>query len=663
MDTGAHHRRLLIIIFAVLGAGLLAHGVHGLGGPSANPLFNDWIYTALMWGGVGLCLARVLSVREERGAWLAMTANLGLWATADLLWTLHYGHMDDPPFPNVADAFYLATYPCAYVGLVLLLRARLRPVRASLWLDGAVSGLTLAAITTALLYAPLLSATEGDPTTVAVSLAYPVGDLLLLCSVGVALAITGWRPGLSWGLIALSIALTAIADAVYSYLESSGTYADGSTLSTMWPASVLAMAAAAWSPRRREPVRSDAVTVLIPAAFALIALGLLLYGWIADLPPLAGGLAAAGLLAAMARGGLTFHENTVLLRGSRVQALTDGLSGLANRRRLMVDVEDSLATASLASGRTLVFFDLDGFKSYNDAFGHNAGDALLARVGRALAASVSGPGGAYRLGGDEFCVLLDRETRADDPVVARAAEALSEHGEGFTVTASYGVVQIPSEADSCEAALQLADERMYAHKDSRRANSRRQARDVLVQVLAEREPELRRHMADVADLAVRTGRELGLEPEELDVLARAAELHDIGKVAVPDDIIHKPGALDDVEWRIMRQHTLVGERILAAAPALKAVARLVRLSHERWDGTGYPDQLARDDIPVGARIIAVCDAYDAITSERAYAVARSHGEAIAELHRCAGAQFDPSVVDAFHAANPVKARRNALAPA
>jgi two-component system, cell cycle response regulator len=204
---------------------------------------------------------------------------------------------------------------------------------------------------------------------------------------------------------------------------------------------------------------------------------------------------------------------------------------------------------------------------------------------------------------------------------------------------------------------------MYAHKDSRRATSRRQARDVLVQVLAEREPELRRHMADVSQLAVRTGRELGLEPEDLDVVARAAELHDIGKVAVPDDIIHKPGSLDDVEWRIMRQHTLVGERILAAAPALKGVARLVRLSHERWDGTGYPDALTADEIPIGARIIAVCDTYDAMTSERAYATARSHDDAIAELRRCAGGQLDPAVVDAFCVGNPIAPQRAALAPA
>jgi two-component system, cell cycle response regulator len=121
---------------------------------------------------------------------------------------------------------------------------------------------------------------------------------------------------------------------------------------------------------------------------------------VADLPALAGILAAAGLLAAMARCGLAFRENVMLLRGSREQALTDGLSGLANRRRLMSDLEDALATATVSSGRTLAFFDLDGFKAYNDAFGHNAGDALLARLGRDLAASVSGSGSAYRLGGD-----------------------------------------------------------------------------------------------------------------------------------------------------------------------------------------------------------------------------------------------------------------------
>ncbi|HYH87979.1 MAG TPA: diguanylate cyclase [Solirubrobacteraceae bacterium] len=657
MRTGAAHRSLLRIVIGVLALGVVAHGLNATTGIGSDVLFADWIYNLLMWGGVALCLARTLSVRAERGAWAALTAGLAVWSAADLTWTLHYNHLDEAPYPNFSDVLYLLTYPLTYIGLVLLLRARLRPVRASLWLDGLVSGLTLAALTTALLFGPILAATEGSAAAVAVTLAYPVGDLLLLCSVGVALTITGWRPGRSWGLIALSLVLTAIGDVIYSYVENTGAYAEGTLLDTIWPASVLAMAAAAWQPHRRGSVRPDGNAVLIPATFALVALGVLVYGWVADLPPLAGALAAAGLLAAMARGGLTFRENVLLLRHSRVEALTDGLSGLANRRRLMSDLEDTLASATVEAGRTLVFFDLDGFKSYNDAFGHNAGDALLARLGSELAASVFGRGEAYRLGGDEFCILLEDETTPGDPIVARAALALSEQGEGFTVTASYGVVQIPAEAESSEAALQMADGRMYAHKDSRRATSRRQARDVLVQVLAEREPELRRHMADVSELAVRTARVLEIEPEQLDVISRAAELHDIGKVAVPDGIIHKPGPLDDAEWRIMRQHTLVGERILAAAPALTAVARLVRLSHERWDGTGYPDRLAGEDIPLGARIIAVCDTYDAMTSERAYAKARSHDDAIAELRRYAGTQFDARVVDAFCAANPVQLER------
>ena len=270
---------------------------------------------------------------------------------------------------------------------MLLLRARLRPVRASLWLDGAVSGLTLAALATALLFAPLLHATEGEPITVARRRS-PTPSATCCCSARSASRSPSpaGAPGGAWGLIALSLALTAIADAVYSYLESAGTYADGSILSTMWPASVLAMAAAAWQPRRRGAVRSRRAGGPDPGRPSrCIALGLLLYGWVADLPALAGVLAAAGLLAAMARGGLTFRENVVLLRHSRVR----GAHRRAQRARQPAPADErprgrAGAPPTAASGRTLVFFDLDGFKAYNDAFGHNAGDALLARLGRDL---------------------------------------------------------------------------------------------------------------------------------------------------------------------------------------------------------------------------------------------------------------------------------------
>jgi HD-GYP domain-containing protein (c-di-GMP phosphodiesterase class II) len=138
-----------------------------------------------------------------------------------------------------------------------------------------------------------------------------------------------------------------------------------------------------------------------------------------------------------------------------------------------------------------------------------------------------------------------------------------------------------------------------------------------------------------------------MNAEELDELTRAAELHDVGKVAIPDAILNKPGKLDDTEWEFMRQHTILGERILSAAPALRPVARIVRASHERWDGGGYPDGLAGESIPLAARIVAVCDAFEAITSDRCYRKGRSLDDARDELLRAAGSQFDSAVVDAF----------------
>jgi putative nucleotidyltransferase with HDIG domain len=164
-------------------------------------------------------------------------------------------------------------------------------------------------------------------------------------------------------------------------------------------------------------------------------------------------------------------------------------------------------------------------------------------------------------------------------------------------------------------------------------------------VLSEREPELHEHSSDVMSLARGVARRLGLAPDEREVVARAAELHDIGKMAVPDAILSKPGALDEDEWAFIRDHTLVGERILSSADALAPAAPLVRSSHEQFDGGGYPDGLAGEEIPLGSRIIFVCDAFQAMTSRRPYSRARPVAEAIAELRACAGTQFDPRVVE------------------
>jgi two-component system cell cycle response regulator len=171
-----------------------------------------------------------------------------------------------------------------------------------------------------------------------------------------------------------------------------------------------------------------------------------------------------------------------------------------------------------------------------------------------------------------------------------------------------------------------------------------------IRELDAREPELRAHMDHVASYAALTARRLGLGEELVEEVVRAAELHDIGKVAVPDRVLHRPAPLDEEAWALMRQHTVVGERMLLRAPALESVAAVVRASHERWDGGGYPDGLADEAIPIGARIVAVCDAYDAMVSDRTYRAGMPPAAALAELRRCAGTQFDPAVVDAFAAA-------------
>jgi two-component system cell cycle response regulator len=298
----------------------------------------------------------------------------------------------------------------------------------------------------------------------------------------------------------------------------------------------------------------------------------------------------------------------------------------------------------------VLLFDLDGFKSYNDTFGHPAGDGLLIRLGHRLGAASDPYGAAFRLGGDEFCVLAHPGAAGRATVVAAASASLTDSGEGFEVSASQGSVLIPNEATTVAEALQIADSRMYADKGQSRASAGRQTRDVLLSTLRERQPDLHDHLTGVAETAVATARKLEMSPEEIDEVARAAELHDVGKMAIPDAILQKPGPLDDEEWAFMRRHTIIGERILAAAPALVPVASLVRSSHERWDGDGYPDALAGEDIPLGARVVGVCDAFDAMISPRPYREALATEVALNELRRCSGSQFDPRVVEAFTAA-------------
>ncbi|HET6550571.1 MAG TPA: HD domain-containing phosphohydrolase [Solirubrobacter sp.] len=628
------------VAFAALFAALAAHVVFTFGVVPVPSTVIDVLYLGIEGGAVALTAARAIAVRRNRTAWWLIAIGIACWTLGDVTWTLWFDAMEHAPLPNVGDVFYLGMYAFLYVALVVLLRDRVRPCPSWLAIDGLLAGLTLAAVAAGPIFVPVQEATQGGAAVVGTTLAYIVGDLLLLVLVLVSFAVTAWRPGASWWLLGLGIVVCALADTFFVFQESTGAYDAGTWLDNLWPAALVAIALAAWQ-RTARPSRPHVGWSMgaVPLVASVVAIAVLIDAGLTGGGRLTVLLAGAALFAGIARAALMLTENFTLLRSARHEALTDKLTDLPNRRALLHDLE--LACAS-ARPHTLVFFDLDGFKDYNDAFGHPAGDALLGRLGPALGRVGAT---AYRLGGDEFCLLIDRALDQRDPLVERAVDALSAEGDGFSIGASHGLVVIPDDAADATEALRVADERMYARKRRRRGGSRSQARDLLVKVMVEREPGLGTHNSEVALLAGAVGRRLGLDAESLDVLLRAAELHDVGKVAIPDSILNKPGPLDDSEWPIMRQHTVAGERILGVAESMRPVARIVRASHERWDGTGYPDGLGGEQIPLAARIVCACDAYDAMRSVRAYKDAMRHEEAVAELRRCSGTQFDPRVVE------------------
>jgi len=456
-----------------MGAGvafLAAHALFGLGGSVGDTPARRCVYLAVELTSVAMCGMRALRRRDDRWAWILMTIGLVLWAGGDLIWLVWLDYAAQPPYPSVADLLYVAMYPAVYAALMLMLRSRLRHAAAAQWLDGAVVSLTLAAIAFALVLPTVVATGKGRFVEAAVNLAYPVGDFTVLAFVVVAFALHGWRPGRAWMSLGLGFAASAIADLLFVYQAARGTYVPGGILDTLWPASMSLVALAAWQPaKRRGASRVVApATIAMPWLSGVAALGLLITAAFERVMPLAVALGGLALLVTMLRTLLTDVENVRMLRQSAHDVITDGLSGLGNRRCLMEDLQEAIEQAKHECPSTLVFFDLNGFKQYNDTFGHTAGDALLVRIGAALDAAVAAGGRAYRLGGDEFCVLLRGRHARHSQAVARAAAALTERRSAFTISSSLGIAIIPDDATSASEALQLADRRMYAHKASSR---------------------------------------------------------------------------------------------------------------------------------------------------------------------------------------------------
>ena len=592
-----------------------------------------------------LCLMRAVTSRQEAAPWALIGAGLFCWIAGESYFTFLLWNDPSPPVPSPADIGFLLFPPLVFVGFALLLRERVRGISTTLWVDGVTSALAVGAVCAAVVVQAVLDVVGGSRWAIVTNLAYPVSDLVLLGLVIGGVCAAGWRVNRTFALLMAGVLTFTIADSIYLVLTAKGTWSSGGPVDGGWWITAFLFATAAWQPSRARAAATQGTRTLIaiPIAFAMLGLGVLVAGsvWGHSLNLLAILLAAASLFAVMLRLILTYRENVAMLTTSRHEALSDDLTGLGNRRALTAELERLFDDGREA---VLVLYDLNGFKYYNDSFGHPAGDALLERLGSNLVTCLGARGRAFRMGGDEFCTLV---FDADERLLVDCALALGEAGEGFSISCAWGAVRLPEEAGHPSQALRIADQRLYADKRGGRRNVHEETREVMLRMLAERDPALGDHGSDVADLAEEVARDLGLAPEIVEHVRLAAELHDVGKIAIPDRILNKRGPLDDSEWLFMRRHTLIGERIIAASPAMAPAAAMVRSSHERWDGAGYPDGLAGERIPLGARIVAVCDAYDAMTKDRAYRAGMDSERALSELDACSGTQFDPRVVAAF----------------
>jgi diguanylate cyclase (GGDEF)-like protein/putative nucleotidyltransferase with HDIG domain len=353
----------------------------------------------------------------------------------------------------------------------------------------------------------------------------------------------------------------------------------------------------------------------------------------------------------------------------------DAVTGLLNHYAVYEALEQKIREASRSEHPvSLIRLDLDRFALFNATHGHRAGDDLLRQIGQSMEASLSPGAVVGRYDADEFLIVLPHTTRSQAVAIAHRLrekirqEALvrSEDGQVIPVTASIGVAEFPGDAASAQELLSAAEGALLTARqngtgvaDSRsgwrtryqiQANGAFSTLEAMVIAIDNKDHYTRSHSEDVSEYALWIAEELGLSEEQKHVLRLGGLLHDVGKIGIPDEVLMKPGLLTAEEYEVMKQHTVLGAVMLSALPGMEKIAPLARWHHERWDGNGYPDGLTGEEIPLLARILAVADAFSAMTTDRPYRKGIDRQSALAELRREKGKQFDPEIVDAFLAA-------------
>jgi diguanylate cyclase (GGDEF)-like protein len=437
---------------------------------------DGWLINSFGLVAGSLCLLRAMLVREERAAWGALGVGLTLYGAGSVYFYTVVTQQVPQPYPSLADAGWLFFYPAAYVCVILLLRSRVPRFHPSMWLDGLVGGLGVAAVSGGLVTDRLIvNATTGSWTAL-VNLAYPVADTLLLILVVSAFGVLGVRSGLVWWLLGFALVGFAAADTLFLLEVTQGPFVPNAVRDVLWCLALLLPAFAAWqrppqAATKRQPLRTGGWAVMIvPALFSCTSLALLALQSVLRLGAGAVALATATVVAALLRAWLTFSEVQQLAE-SRLQARTDELTGLTNRRGFT----ERLAHAEGSGGRdqfAVLILDVDRFKEVNDALGHQVGDDLLRTVGKRVTGLLPADGLLARLGGDEFAVLLDGLGSAEATAVAEriAAELrtpFSIGGMTLHVRASIGIAVYPDHGHEGAEILRCADLAMYTAKARR----------------------------------------------------------------------------------------------------------------------------------------------------------------------------------------------------
>lgn len=637
-----------------------------------------------------------------RRAWSLIALALALYLLGDIA-QLVYESIGTEPSPSWSDPLYLMFYPLFLAGLLSFPLVRSRHGGVRLLLDAATIAVGAGSVVWYVVLGPTATGSTSDFLTGFVASCYPIGDLVLIVGlIHVLLRVDTRGAHRALGLLGAGIGLYVVADLVYGWLELHSTYTGGGDVNALWMAATALFAFAAASqaptPAIGSPVETAAAPAVavaegprlaaLPYLAVAVVFALLIASQLGDafFPTLSLTLAAlvvAGLVSARQivsqRDLLSAHRQLSAAHAELAGlATTDPLTALANHRALASIIDAELARARrYERGCALLFMDIDHFKELNDACGHAAGDRALRELGELVNKVLRSIDTLGRWGGEEFVVVLPEIDAGQAMTIAeRIRKTIAAHrfevAGGSHLTVSLGVASYPHDGGTRSGLLDAADRAMYAAKWLGRNQTFAASDPVLASIESShggvsmpdervlmgavdalallvdlRDKGTSEHSLHVAKLAQHVAVALDCTPEQTRAVYLAAKLHDIGKIAVADAILQKTAPLTAGEWRAMRQHPTIGADVVARIGRLADIAPIIRGHQERYDGNGYPEGLAGEQIPFEARIVAVADAFDAMVSDRPYRERMTVEDALAELYRCAGTQFDPDVVAAM----------------